>query len=215
MTASRAPATRRRDTAERIPREAMRLFARNGYGATTVAEIEHAVGLSPGAGGMYRHYPSKEAVLRAAVDRYAMQFAERLSAFASHLVAVSTSDMRVQLQLMAESTLEDTPEQRDLLRVLFRETDTVPDVLTEVRDRFLSLGYQGFAAWLRAHGVAGEADAMAAVFFGALINFWASGVLLGEAPGRVDRDRFVDVWCDAVLAVVEKREPRGRKRAKR
>ncbi len=200
--------TRRGDTAERIPREAMRLFARNGYGATTVAEIEEAVGLSPGSGGMYRHYPSKEAVLRSAVERYAEQFATRLSAFARDLVETDQRDVRAQLRVIAERTLEDTPEQRDLLRVLFRESDTVPHVLAEVRDRFLQLGYSGFAAWLRGHGVDAGAEASAAVFFGALINFWASGVLLGSSPGEVARDRFVDGWIDAVMGAL----PRGKRR---
>ena len=52
-------------TRERIVAESLRLFADRGYAATSVAEIEAAAGLSPGAGGLYRHFRSKEEVLAA------------------------------------------------------------------------------------------------------------------------------------------------------
>ena len=48
---------------------AMDLFGRQGYHATTVAQIEAAAGLSAGAGGLYRHFKSKRALLEEAVRR--------------------------------------------------------------------------------------------------------------------------------------------------
>src|SRR6201991_4999674 len=57
-----------RSTRERIIDEALRLFAERGYSATSVAEIEAASGLSPGAGGLYRHFKSKYEVLAAAIN---------------------------------------------------------------------------------------------------------------------------------------------------
>ena len=52
-----------RSTRQRLVAEAMRLFGEQGYAATTVAEIEAAAGLSPGSGSLYRHFPSKQALL--------------------------------------------------------------------------------------------------------------------------------------------------------
>lgn len=46
----------------------MRLFGEQGYAATSVAQIEDAAGLRPGAGGLYAHYRSKEALLRAGLE---------------------------------------------------------------------------------------------------------------------------------------------------
>jgi AcrR family transcriptional regulator len=43
--------------------EAIRLFGEQGYAATTISQIEAAAGLSPGSGGLYRHFPSKDALL--------------------------------------------------------------------------------------------------------------------------------------------------------
>ncbi len=199
----RSAPPRRRDTAHRISREALRLFARDGYSATTVAAIEASVGLSPGSGGMYRHYGSKEDVLRAAVDGYEEQFAQRVTSMAEGLGRLDSSDVRGQLKVIAEHTLEAAPDQRDLFRVLFREADSVPHVLSDVRDRFLSLTYVGFAAWLRGLGLPkvgrSEADALAVVHYGSLLNYWASEALLGETPLGLSKRRFIDTWIDTVL----------------
>ncbi|TIW87792.1 MAG: helix-turn-helix transcriptional regulator, partial [Mesorhizobium sp.] len=55
---------------ERILREAIRLFAERGYDRTSVPEIQEAAGLSRGSGALYKHFPSKEALLAAAIDRF-------------------------------------------------------------------------------------------------------------------------------------------------
>jgi AcrR family transcriptional regulator len=47
-------------TRERIVTEAMRLFAERGYRGTTVWDIEEAAGLAPRAGGLYKHFRSKQ-----------------------------------------------------------------------------------------------------------------------------------------------------------
>ena len=56
-------------TRERIIDEAMRLFSERGYAATSVAKIETGAGLTAGAGGLYHHFKSKEAVLAAGIER--------------------------------------------------------------------------------------------------------------------------------------------------
>ncbi|HEY3008994.1 MAG TPA: helix-turn-helix domain-containing protein, partial [Micromonosporaceae bacterium] len=59
LRAHRGTALSTKDT---IVAAAMELFGRQGYHATTVAQIEAAAGLSAGAGGLYRHFPSKRAL---------------------------------------------------------------------------------------------------------------------------------------------------------
>jgi len=41
----------------------MRLFSEQGFRGASVAQIEAAAGLTPGAGGLYHHFGSKEDVL--------------------------------------------------------------------------------------------------------------------------------------------------------
>jgi len=56
----------------------MRLFSQRGYAATSIARIEEAAGLTPGAGGLYHHFKSKEAVLAAGILLGAKGIDERL-----------------------------------------------------------------------------------------------------------------------------------------
>ncbi|MEO1136082.1 MAG: TetR/AcrR family transcriptional regulator [Pseudomonadota bacterium] len=46
-----------------------KLFVRTGYEKTTVGDLESAVGLTPRAGGFYRHFASKEALLLAIAEQ--------------------------------------------------------------------------------------------------------------------------------------------------
>lgn len=56
-------------TRERILDVALDLFAEEGFSGTTITEVERRAGLSPGSGSFYRHFPSKEELLTAAVER--------------------------------------------------------------------------------------------------------------------------------------------------
>ena len=56
-------------TRDRLLEVALALFARQGYSATSVADIQQACGLSPGSGALYKHFPSKKALLQEAKRR--------------------------------------------------------------------------------------------------------------------------------------------------
>lgn len=43
-----------------IINQAIHLFSEHGYAATSIAKIEAATGLTPGAGGLYHHFQSKD-----------------------------------------------------------------------------------------------------------------------------------------------------------
>ena len=64
-------------TRERILDEAVRLFATRGYDATSVVDIQVACGLSPGSGALYKHFPTKQALLEHAVGRILETMASR------------------------------------------------------------------------------------------------------------------------------------------
>ena len=63
-------AKKKKPTRERLIQAALQLIAKHGYTDATVAEIERSAGLSPGAGGMYRHFASKDELVLAAVKEY-------------------------------------------------------------------------------------------------------------------------------------------------
>jgi AcrR family transcriptional regulator len=53
---------------QQILDSALKLFSHKGYGATSVRDISEDAGLSKG--NVYHHFPDKEAIFRALIDRY-------------------------------------------------------------------------------------------------------------------------------------------------
>src|SRR4051794_38353732 len=112
-------------TRERIVDEAMRLFSQRGYAATSIARIEEAAGLTPGAGGLYHHFNSKEAVLAAGIERQL----ERLGALREiRQVFGSLGDLRAELTLTARYVIAELDNESELLRILGSDVRHRPQV---------------------------------------------------------------------------------------
>lgn len=69
----------KKSTKEQIILEALRLFARKGYRAVTVAEIAKAVNVS--APALYKHYGSKQEILDAILARSEEDYEKEFGAF--------------------------------------------------------------------------------------------------------------------------------------
>ncbi len=189
----------RSPAAQRILREAMRLFAERGYERTTIADIQAAVGLAPGSGALYKHFPSKEAVLAAGLDEF-MAGAER----ARELIRTVPGAAGEALGTLGHAALRMLEDDRDVLRIVYRELDAFPALRDEVRVRRMQATYATLADWLRDRAARGELrvddpQATAAVVLGAVTSFRVFQVLLGEPPAQVDEDRFVRAWLRVML----------------
>ena len=89
-------------TRERIVAEAMRLFAEQGYRGTTVGDIEEAAGLSPPrAGGLCKHFASKDEVVTAGIERHVAE----IEAMHSAMDMMPLGDVRAELTLIARWAL--------------------------------------------------------------------------------------------------------------
>jgi AcrR family transcriptional regulator len=181
-------------TRERIVDEAMRLFSQHGYTATSIAKIEAAAGLTPGAGGIYHHFASKEAVLTAGVER---QLA-RLGALREiRNVLGSLGDLRAELTLTARYVLAELDSESELLRILASDARNRPQVLTTAVEELVSSTFTGFAAWISERAersiAAEEAKALATFGLGSLLSSRLLRELLG-IPTQVDDEILVDTW---------------------
>lgn len=194
-----------RSTRERIVAEALRLFAERGYAATSVAEIEAASGLSPGAGGLYRHFRSKEEVLAAAVREHTARTSEQISSTFQPSAAVRNEPLADRLRLAATVGLAKIREEADLIRVLFRDLDKFPNLLTEMREGIVTPLYAVIAQWLAGQpemaGIDEDWDALALALGGAMVNYWLACDALYEAPGRVGEKRFIEGWARLVMGL--------------
>ncbi|HVT00129.1 MAG TPA: helix-turn-helix domain-containing protein [Solirubrobacterales bacterium] len=196
------PAASPVSTRERIVDEAMRLFSQNGYAATSVAKIEDAAGLTPGAGGLYHHFKSKEALLAAGIERHL----ERLGALRRiREVLGSLGDLRAELKLTARYFLAELDEESELLRILASDVRNRPQVLTAAAEQLVGSALSGFAGWIAAEAErelpAEEARALAMFGLGSLL----SSRLLRDVIGvtvPVDDENLVDAWVQTMAMAI-------------
>lgn len=185
-------------TRERIVDEAMRLFSQHGYTGTSIAKIEAAAGLTPGAGGLYHHFKSKEAVLAAGIERQM----ERLGALREirHVLG-SLGDLRAELTLTARYVLAELDNESELLRILASDVRNRPKVLTAAADELVSSTFTGFATWIvetaKRPVSAEEAEAMAVVGLGSLLSSRLLRDVLG-IPVRVDDETLIATWVQTM-----------------
>lgn len=190
---------RRSPAAQRIVREAMRLFAERGYERTSIADIQAAVGLAPGSGALYKHFPSKEAVLAAGLDEF-IAGAER----ARELIRTVPGRADEALETLGHAAMRMLDDDRDVLRIVYRELDAFPALRDQVRAGRMQGTYATLAHWLGERAARGELrvedpEATAAVLLGAITSFRVFHALLGEPPAALEPDRFVRAWLRVVL----------------
>jgi AcrR family transcriptional regulator len=188
-------------TRDRILDAAMELFGRNGFKGTSITAIETAVGLTPGAGGIYHHFPSKQALLEAGIQRHL----DRLAALRDiRTILGELGDLRAELTVLARYTLAELDHEADLLRIMLTEARSRPELVERAINQLVGATYTGFAHWLTERaGVEPErADALAANALGALFSTRLLRLVLGRDPISVDDDLFVDTWVRMTLSQI-------------
>ncbi|MEU6041661.1 TetR/AcrR family transcriptional regulator [Actinomadura sp. NPDC047616] len=198
--------TKPTSTRERIVAESLRLFADRGYAATSVAEIEAAAGLSPGAGGLYRHFRSKEEVLATAIREHIERTGKQVSEVLEHAKQYEGRPLEIRLRMTCQAGLAKMREEQDLIRVLFRDLDQFPHLVAEMREGIVNPLYDGIAQWLSEQPELADADedwpAIASVLGGAVVNYWLANESMYEPPTRIDEKRFVASWARLGMGLV-------------
>jgi AcrR family transcriptional regulator len=208
---SNSPSGDERTTRERVLDAAMDLFGRQGYHATTIAQIEDAAGLRPGSGGLYRHFESKKALLEAGLRRQFGAGRELLDLLGlTDLAGASAIDRFV---AVARAGLRRLEEERDLNRLLLRDLAAFPGLLAEVRDQELRRVHRALSAWLaRQYQDHPDADvaALAAVFMSAVSHYWLlRDVFGGRHPLGIDEQPYLRALASLAVASLAPSELSG------
>lgn len=191
-------------TRERIISAALQLFARHGYRATTVGEIETAAGLTARSGALYKHFGSKKEVLEGALDRHV----SAVETMRSVMDFMPLGDLRAELTLLARWTLQELAKEYDLLKILEREGREFPELLRRMKDAVVQRSYRETAEFTRRRLEdlslpEQDCEALAVIAIGALVNYRTQEGLFGEPPGGVDEERFVKAWVDQWVAFTQ------------
>jgi len=169
---------------------AMDLFGRQGYHATTIAQIEAAAGLSAGSGGLYRHFKSKRALLEEGLDRQAEAGRPLLALLGDGELPAGR---RERFLAVARAGLARLEQERDVNRLLLRDLAAFPELLERVRERELRRVHLAVTTFVeRELPGAPDPEALAAVLMAAVSHYWImSDVFGGRHPHEVDTERFL------------------------
>ncbi|HEY9314432.1 helix-turn-helix domain-containing protein [Williamsia sp.] len=191
-------------TRDRLIDEAMRLFGEQGYRATSVAQIEQAAGLTPGSGGLYHHFRSKELLLEAGIDRQL----DRLRALRDiRQIFEGLTDLRSELTVVGRYTLQVIDEESQLLRIVSSELRDRPRRLADTLAHLVDESYAGMAGWVerRIPDVGRQrAENIAAVALNALFAHRTMPHSLGLQPLAIDDDRIIGEWVEMVAGRMER-----------
>lgn len=199
ITISTRPPTR-----ERLLEAAVELFGQKGYSATSVGEIEAAAGLAPRSGALYKHFPSKRALLEAVLDRRA-DVSRRGREIAESLLR---GDIRAEARAYGEGSLRIISADQPLLRILMREGDNLPELRDEFHARIVRSGHTSTVTWLsKAVELTGarepDLDGLAALILGSIIDYCVLDTLFGRPAGDLSEERFLEVWTDSTIKLLE------------
>jgi AcrR family transcriptional regulator len=210
----------RTPTREKIIAQAVRLICQRGYGETTVGDIESAAGLSPRAGGFYRHFKSKEDALIAALAKLEAEIGAELRV----VDVVSLQSIRAELLVIARALIRHAAIHRPL-RVLFqREGHKLPALRRAARGANARLAAMDVVPWVESALVRSgrgtdTARELALIVFGPVLAYF-QGIDRGDPHFAVgDADDFLTLWADhwaawfeprAVSATAENRNPPAR-----
>jgi AcrR family transcriptional regulator len=175
----------------------MDLFGRQGYHATTIAQIEAAAGLSAGAGGLYRHFKTKRGLLEEGLRR---QF-EAGRPLVDHLGQAGAGHSRRERFLaVGRAGLRRLEQERDVNRLLLRDLASFPDLLEQVRSQELARVHEALTGWVaRESPEHADPAALAAVLMAALSHYWIfTDIFAGRHPHGVDTERFLGTLADLV-----------------
>lgn len=180
---------------ERILDVALALFASRGYAGTSTAEIQKASGMSPGSGALYRHFRSKNDVLRAALRRGL----DRMRISQAWRAATEPADRLDALKNVAAVATRTITENGDLVRLMLHEPEAASDLVEELWVHNLShahaiMGHALAATAEEAGTQIEDPEAISAVLLSALNYVPIMQVLLGRTPGDIDPERFQAAW---------------------
>ncbi|MDF1554951.1 MAG: TetR/AcrR family transcriptional regulator [Deferrisomatales bacterium] len=180
-----------RDTRNKIRVAATRLFARNGFHRTSMADIASAIGMTQGA--VFHHYPTKDVLLRAVIER----LSHGLEAYRDCVEVPGSSRVvgRV-LEMMVEHFRRE-PEATICLAVLATEfagsDEPILAEIVRVYDTFID----GFAVALAGHPKVRNPRAAAIAFVGAVQGGAIQGLLrAGDPPIEALADGCLDLLLE-------------------
>ena len=190
-----AGSDRRSASRTRLVDAAIELFARQGFDATTVGEIEIEAGFAPRSGALYHYFDSKRALLDAGLERHLASVED----VGAQLELRPLGDVRFEITLLARWLLAELDRERQITHLLEREGERLADLRDRAREGISERGYRIgndlIARWLP-DTTETERDVFAVATIGALVNFRRSTWTYGAPPRNLSDEDFINGWVE-------------------
>jgi AcrR family transcriptional regulator len=200
-------------TRQRLIDAGMRLFAERGFRATSVGDIEAAAGLQPRRGALYKHFPSKQALLEAAVQSYldrAAAGAVEIGELDLGTIGTDPSRLRPIVMGLGRWFLGEMDRLKDLTHVVEHDGPRLRALTAAVKSDIVDLSYRT-AARLIAAAVPADPDpeTTALLVLGPLVALRRTEWSFGSPPLEIDDDRALGAWTDLTLVTLQRSAPRA------
>ena len=182
------------------------LFAEKGYSGTSTSDISKAIGLSPSAGGIYRHFTSKEEILRAIVIR-----SHDLVGNMKYALKLNPDFKKSGRQEYIKSCLSALYEQFDGLRLYFKimkfDAPKIPALNDLMRDEMRTQSVKSFS-YLFGYFLQEEKrenvdlNVIAHILFDSFID----RTVTDSARQRLTLDAFLDGWTEILESCLVRAE---------
>ena len=150
-----------------------------------VMNIRPGAGLSPGSGGLYKHFASKDELLSAGIRERIEDRGELLPTMTAPLPPEQL------LRAIAEQGLDRLEQERDLNHILVRDLAQRPELLEYFRVNELGVTHAGLTRVL-SHLKADDPEALAAILIDATSHYWLMADLYGGThPTGITRERYL------------------------
>jgi AcrR family transcriptional regulator len=190
-------------TRDRLLAAGLQLFAERGFRDTTVGDIEAAAGLQPRRGALYHYFPTKQALVEAAVHTHLA----RIEAGLRRMEELPGLDIRSEALLIGRWFLAELDAELYLNRVLEQDGDRLPAIRDLIRERIIDAGHRRVEQLLRhrLRAVRPEFDteALAALLIGPLANHRRVEWTYGQPPLGIDDSRLLSAWVEALAILLE------------
>ena len=192
-------------TRQRLLDAGLRLFAERGFDATSVGDIEAAVGLQPRRGALYKHFPSKQALLEAAVHAHL----EDAGTVATQIAGLDLSTaldanpllLRPMIMALGRWFLDEMDRLEDLTRVFEHDAHRLASLTAVVKTNLVDLSYRSATTFLRAiKPDAEDPEALAVIILGSLVAVRRTAWTYLSSPLEISDDRVLSTWTTHTLA---------------
>lgn len=192
-------------TRQRLLDAGLRLFAERGFDATSVGDIEAAVGLQPRRGALYKHFPSKQALLEAAVHAHL----EDAGTVATQIAGLDLSTaldanpllLRPMIMALGRWFLDEMDRLEDLTRVFEHDAHRLASLTAVVKTNLVDLSYRSATTFLRAiKPDAEDPEALAVIILGSLVAVRRTAWTYLSSPLEISDDRVLSIWTTHTLA---------------